>query len=136
MALIHWSLKYSVGIEELDRQHNRLVDLINLLHEKMVAGKGNDTLGCILEDLIRYTVDHFADEERLMLAIHFPGIVAHNNEHRQLAQKVQNFKRDFDAGKITVTIALMNFLKDWLTGHILDSDMKYGEFYARNYAGN
>jgi hemerythrin len=135
MALITWSVKYSVGVEEMDKQHRRLIDLLNLLHETMLAGKGKEIIGSVLEDLISYTLDHFSSEEQFMGEIHFPGLVTQRYEHASLRQKALDINSDFNAGKVSVTVDLLNFLKDWVNNHILESDMKYGEHYARNYAG-
>lgn len=45
MAFINWSDKLSVGVQQMDMQHKRLVELINELYEAMNSGKGNDVLG-------------------------------------------------------------------------------------------
>jgi len=36
--------------------------------------------------------------------------------------------KDFDSGKGSVSVDLLNFLKDWLVGHIGNSDKKYSQF--------
>ncbi|MGZ6208055.1 MAG: bacteriohemerythrin, partial [Syntrophales bacterium] len=62
MALITWTDALSVNIKETDTQHRRLIDLINKLHDSMKVGKGNDVLGPILSDPVKYTVSHFSTE--------------------------------------------------------------------------
>jgi hemerythrin len=125
MALLTWGDKYSVGVREFDKQHQRLVEMINALHDAMSVGKGKDVLGTILEELIQYTANHFAAEERFMHSYRFQGYAAHKAEHEKLTTKVLDFQKDFAAGKIGVTVILMGFLRDWLTHHILESDKKY-----------
>ncbi|MGI6102630.1 MAG: hypothetical protein ACOYET_09155 [Bacillota bacterium] len=39
MALIQWSDELSVGVRELDAQHQRLIQMINELNEAMLQGK-------------------------------------------------------------------------------------------------
>ena len=53
--LFPWSDTYSVQIGVIDMQHKGLVDLINELHQAMVAGQGKQELGKILSGLIKYT---------------------------------------------------------------------------------
>jgi hemerythrin len=131
MALLTWDNSYSVGVIEFDNHHKRLLELLNSLHAAMAQGKGNQILGPILDDLLSYTVFHFSAEERFMQQNNYGNFLTHKLEHDQLTKQVKDFQRDFQAGKITVTNTLMNFLKDWLTKHILSVDKKYGVLAAR-----
>ena len=128
MALITWNETLAVNIKKIDDQHKRLVELINILHDSMKAGKGNDVIGPILSDLLSYTAFHFATEEKLFQQFAYPEYLLHKKEHDALANKVKAFINDFRAGKISVTIEVMNFLRDWLRNHILGSDQKYAPF--------
>ena len=42
--------------------------------------------------------------------------------------KVKSFQADFEKGKATVTMELMDFLTDWLKSHIMKTDMAYVPF--------
>ena len=52
-------------------------------------------------------------------------LISHRAEHEKLTKQVVDFQRDFRAGKIALSISLMNFLKTWLTEHIMGADKKY-----------
>jgi hemerythrin len=130
MALITWSSAYSVGIPEIDSQHQRLVRLTNELHDAMITGSGAAALGKILDDLIAYTRGHFATEERMMQAKHFDGYAAHKMEHDRLTAKVLTLQREFKAGRMALSIEVLQFLKLWLDHHILGTDKKYMEALA------
>ena len=65
MALMVWDNSFSVNVKEIDAQHQKLIALINDLHDAMKTGKAKDVLGKILSDLTDYTVYHFGNEERL-----------------------------------------------------------------------
>jgi hemerythrin len=125
MPLLNWDAKFSVEIDQFDNQHKRLIDLVNLLHEAMMVGKGDDVLHRVLHQLITYTKTHFAAEEQFMQSHKFDGYLAHKAEHAKLTQKVIDFQQEFRAGKIALSISLMNFLKTWLTEHIMGTDKKY-----------
>jgi hemerythrin len=128
MALITWSASLSVGIGQLDKQHQKLIEMINGLHDAMMQGKGRDVLSTTLDGLVAYTASHFANEERLMADHGFPGQSSHQAEHRQLVEQVQTLARDLKDGKPVLTIAVMSFLRDWLNNHILGTDKKYGPY--------
>lgn len=125
MAFIEWKPSYSVQVEELDRQHQRLVQLINCLHDAMKVGAPRQAVERILSDLVTYTRFHFQTEERLMRHHGFPLLGDHLQEHQSLATTVARFEEDLRAGRVALSIPLMQFLKTWLTGHIMGSDMKY-----------
>jgi hemerythrin-like metal-binding protein len=128
MPLITWTPALSVGIKEIDEQHQELVRLINNLHDAMKIGQGNAILGETLSRVLDYTVHHFGTEERLFKQTGYAGGVSHIAEHRQLTQQVQALKNKMDAGQAVPTIDLMAFLRDWLTDHIKGVDKKYTAF--------
>ena len=64
MALLQWSDALSVGVVEIDRQHQKLVTMINDLNDAMRAGKGKDALGKTIAELIAYAATHFKTEEK------------------------------------------------------------------------
>ena len=127
--LFTWKDSYKVGIAKIDAQHYTLVSLLNKLHQAMMEGKDRAALTGILDDLIGYTKIHFGTEEQLMQKNSYPGFAKHRAEHASLANKVLAFRRDFQAGKVALSIELMRFLKDWLKSHILGSDMQYSPFF-------
>lgn len=129
MGLIRWEDRYSVKISKFDQQHQQLVGLINQLYEAMKVGKGQVELGMILEELVDYTRKHFASEEDLMLKHAYPQYAEHKASHDRLTQQVIEFKNQYHAGKIGLSVQMMNFLKEWLVNHILDEDKAYSTFF-------
>jgi hemerythrin len=127
-VLFPWDSSYSVNIAIVDMQHKNLVSMVNELHQAMAGGTGKDKLGPILSNLIEYTQGHFATEERLMQTHAYPDFPAHKSEHEHLTGKVKDFQRRFLSNEVGLTLELMEFLKDWLSKHILGCDKKYSPF--------
>ena len=123
-----WKDAWLTGIREVDTQHKQLVRLLNDLHQAMSPGQCKDALGTILGSLVSYTQVHFAAEERLLRKNGYPDFVSHKQEHDRLTAKVLQFQHDFNAGGIVLTYEILNFLRDWLQGHILGTDKKYAPF--------
>jgi hemerythrin-like metal-binding protein len=71
---------------------------------------------------------HFAHEEQVMRAAGYPDFPAHKGEHTALVKKVQEFQEKVAEGQATVTIELLEFVQNWLSGHILKEDRKYVPF--------
>ncbi len=127
MALISWSNMLSTGISEQDTQHKKLIDLINQLNDSMQAGKSTEVLGKVLSELVNYTVYHFGYEEKLMAQHKYEDTPAHKAEHTKFVQTAGDLKKKFDSGNAVISVEIMNFLRDWLTNHIMKTDKKMGQ---------
>ena len=129
MAFFVWNDKYSVGVRDLDNQHKQLINLLNELYEAMQNSSAPDKLGKIINQLATYTKVHFTSEEKYMEQYNYPGLAAQKAEHAKFIEKVNNFKSDFESGKLALSLNVASFVKDWLTSHIEGSDKKYGPFF-------
>jgi hemerythrin len=130
MALITWSDSMSVGVSRIDKEHQGLIGLINLLHSEMLAGKSKEALVVVLDKLVAYTKIHFAAEETLFRTLNYPAMATHIKEHTALTQKAVQLQSDLKAGKTMISAPVLDFLRDWLTNHILKQDMGYKLFFA------
>lgn len=128
MALIDWSDSYSVKIKEIDNQHAKLVGIINELHTAMKEGKGKETIGKVLDELINYTEVHFKFEESLMGKNNYPELYPHKIQHVELVRQVMEFKKNLIAGNVVLSQEVQSFLKKWLVDHIIGTDKKYTPF--------
>lgn len=128
MALIQWNDALSVGIAGIDQQHQRLVQMINGLNDAMGQGKGKDVIGRIIAELVAYAVTHFRTEEKYFDQFAYPDAANHKREHADFTKRVADFKAQFDAGKLGLSIEVMAFLSNWLQDHIKGSDRRYAPF--------
>ncbi len=129
MAFFQWEDSYSVKIKEIDDQHKVLVGMIAKLHEALSQGKGKDMMGVIVNELVDYSINHFSLEEKYMQTYGYPNYTSHKKEHYDFINKIDVFRSDFQAGKIMLSLEVMNFLKDWLTKHIMGVDQQYSMFF-------
>ena len=128
MALIQWSSDLSVQIEEIDKQHQKLISMINELNDAMRQGKGREVAGRIIDGLVSYTEGHFALEEKYFTKFEYPDAEKHIKEHKHFVKQADAFRGDFVAGKLTLSTQIINFLSDWLGHHIKGTDQKYVPF--------
>ena len=126
--LISWTDELSVGIGIIDDQHKGLVDLINELNAAMRQRRSDAVLVGVLERLKQYTVKHFATEEEFFDKFGYSDAATHKKAHRDLVEKVLAFEAELKSGRAKVTMEIMRFLKDWLVGHIMGTDKRYGPF--------
>lgn len=129
---LQWKAEYSVGVEELDRQHQGLIELINLLaQDKINAG----LMGRVFEELEAYTKEHFTTEERLLKTANYGELKAHRKEHKAFEQWLSAVRQTYAVGVTSPTLLAVTvnaFLRDWLVNHILSSDMAYKDHVAVN----
>ncbi len=128
-GLFQWDKSLAVGIKEIDSQHQKLVRMICDLHEAMLSGRGKPQVEIILKELEDYAVEHFGYEEQLMEKFKYPGYLNHRKEHNAFVDKVIAFGNDFRENRAALTTEVMDFLKNWLVGHIKGTDRKYGPFF-------
>lgn len=134
MALMEWNDSLLVGVQEVDRQHRHLVDILNRVHSAMQAGSPQRDMMRVMQDLVSYTKYHFDTEERSMRNADYPELAEHQQKHRAMVARVEAFSAEMMSGKATVTMRLMMFLKDWLARHILETDRRFGEYVAKRQA--
>jgi hemerythrin len=129
MALINWNDSFSVHVKEIDQQHQKLVSMINELHDAMKQGKGKDVMGKILDGLSGYTATHFKTEEQYFAQFGYSETDSHKKEHIAFIQKISDFKEEYEKGKLGLSIEAMVFLSDWLQNHLKVTDIKYSQFF-------
>ncbi len=126
--VISWNSSFSVNIASIDAQHNRMVGMVNVLSESVARGEGKRVVGLMLDALMQYPKAHFVHEEGLMEKHGFPGLADHRAEHAAMTDTVLRFRRDFKAGKDDLSARLLQFLREWLSHHILGTDRQYSAF--------
>ena len=126
-----WDNILSVGIEEIDEDHRRLVNLFNILNHSVTEEDAPEYLAAVLEELINCTAWHFSHEERLMLKYGYEEIAEHKMEHQELIKSAKELQQKvLQAGKLVANEDI-EFLEHWLTEHILTADMKLGSYLAQ-----
>jgi len=117
-----------IGIDEIDDDHGKLINLFNILNHSVTEGAATDYVAAVLEELINCTVWHFSHEERLMLKYGYDAYEEHKADHQDLVAGVKELQQKFlQTGKLDEKEDL-EFLERWLTEHILVADIRLGSF--------
>lgn len=123
--LVTWSESLSVGIEEIDDQHRVLVDLLNQVYDAVVLKKAEAEIAEVIQQLNDYTRIHFALEESMMRLLGYAEYEAHKARHEKLVAELNRYAERFNEKGASISFELLQFLKDWLTKHIQESDRGY-----------
>lgn len=134
MAIITWDASYSVGIAEIDKQHQVLIGIINKLFSLYTEKRFSQTdVEPIFRELTDYANEHFGTEERYFLTYGYPQKDQHIALHDSYRQKVSQLKEEYDQASSEQTLfAITNFLNDWWIWHINNVDKAYTEYFQAN----
>ena len=114
MALFIWTEKFTSGLQEIDQQHKKIVDLINALNDIKNEEEQNINLYEIIIELISYTKTHLSYEENLLKQHECPELASHKLEHDQLVKRTIDFQQKFIEGGAGLATEISLLLNDWL----------------------
>lgn len=120
---ITWTDDLDTRIEVIDKQHRRIVDYINDLETAHNSGD-KESVKRVLDDLIDYTMSHFAFEESLQEEAGYKYAKPHKKVHDLFVRRVNDYVERFKLGE-DVTGSLHQMLTSWLINHIKRDDADY-----------
>ena len=123
-----WKDEYSVGIESIDLQHKKLINLINQLQTAVDYSTGETFERDALDELVEYTVTHFRYEEGLMEEHGYPDFEAHRAQHDNMVKKVGDVVANYKQNQHNAMKDATEFLKNWLIKHINGTDKQYSQY--------
>lgn len=125
---MQWKDEYSVGIEDIDKQHRVLLDYFTLIEDSVGSGGNWSSLHFILVQLRDFARIHFAVEETLMHMFGYPDTADHIGEHQGFFAKLKELEEQ--SLKTDVTKGTVGFLHQWLLKHITGADRGYVQHIA------
>ncbi len=128
MALFEWTPALSVGIASIDRQHQILINQINTLAEVVEGALPLSELDRVLDGLQTYTQVHFAYEELLFSLHQYQSRDEHEGGHHAFVKLLERCRSKLALGDRQFGDELLQYLKKWLTEHILVEDIAYVGF--------
>jgi len=127
MQAFRWDSCFLTGLPTVDEQHHYLVDLINQFGDALMrpTGASGDEVEALFQELKRYTLYHFHEEEALMekRRVYPSHIARHRKEHAQFLQDIVHMHTRITGDDPGAANALLNFLSNWLAFHILGTDL-------------
>lgn len=127
--MFEWNNDYSVGIEEIDKQHKHLIGIGAELMEMVKHYSNEDLYDDVIDAVERmkdYTVYHFATEERMMEQAGFEGLEAHKEEHTRFVEKLNAVDiSELDENQTEFIMDILKFISTWIFKHIIGSDFEY-----------
>ena len=135
MPAISWENKYSVKIKKIDKQHKKIISILNDIYDLNQQEKPQEFVGKILQDLIEYIKYHFSTEEGYMIKYEYPDIEEQKREHEKFIDKICEFQKEYLKHRSITIVNLFNFIWDWFAHHILTVDKKLLPFFQQKGVG-
>jgi hemerythrin len=129
MNKFKWEEDYSVDIKEIDEHHKKFIGIIEKLSEGLNANLNEKVLEEILEELIEYGGFHFYTEEYYFDKFNYEFADEHKKAHSAFNEKIKEFQEKAKSDKMEVSFELIDYLENWLVGHIMNVDKKYTECF-------
>ena len=85
---ITFTEQFSVGVGQIDEQHKKIMDYINQIHAAVKKERPLEEIKGILGELAKFTVDHFATEEKYFDKFNYPDSDKHKAIHEKLLGQV------------------------------------------------
>ncbi len=126
--LIAWKEAFSLGIPEVDQEHQALIALINELYREM--RKGGD-VGGFLGELYARIAAHFALEEKIMQALGYDRYREHKEDHERLLDELRDMMDRYEDKAYLDDRVLAESLDAWFTEHFRTEDARFHSFLER-----
>ncbi len=135
LQLLSWQTQHNIGIDEADRQHKKMLAMMNEVHIVSAQGHSNQSISQALEVLISYTEIHFEWEETFFDGYKYPKSQEHKNHHASLIEELRNHQKNIAVGDRKAIDNELSYLNDWLIEHIKHGDCDYANYLlnSENY---
>ena len=124
MEKLEWNVVLATGIEEIDEQHKRLLEILNQLREVTKRSKRREATAEVLQQMLDYTVYHFDYEEKLLEKAGYKLLPLHRRVHQLFIRRIPEFQQRHAAGE-DVLREVHDMLARWLVQHIQNDDRNY-----------
>jgi hemerythrin-like metal-binding protein len=102
--------------------------MINEFYDAFQETKTRRELVAILSRLVQYAEGHFQREEAVMDASGYMLLGEHHLSHTKLYEKIYALNERLESDPAPLERETIAFLKQWLIDHVVEEDLKLGEF--------
>lgn len=128
MTLVEWRDEFKIGIEEVDFEHQELIELINELYAE--TKKENSAMAVMecLEEIFAKISAHFALEEKVMRDLQYDEYEDHKEDHELLLDSIMDIMDEYAADTRLDEEEFADRLNDWFVRHFSTKDARMHRF--------
>ncbi|MCX6795833.1 MAG: bacteriohemerythrin [Candidatus Falkowbacteria bacterium] len=135
MSLIPWQESYSLGISEIDSQHQKMLGIINHLADLFENDKHHNEaeIEQAIIELTEYAIYHFQTEEKYFATFNYDKAKEHIEVHDQYREKVEEWRKRYNESKDPkIFFEISEFLQNWWIWHINNTDRAYAPLFREH----
>jgi len=121
---MEWKEEFSVGIPEIDKEHQVLTRCATDIENAVTKGEPTDKVNAAIERLLFCIRVHFSGEEHLMRTVQYPHLEAHAKEHQDFLLDV----KEIVSSGAPVSAETLEYLRKSLEKHFMADEKDYGVF--------
>jgi hemerythrin len=122
MELFSWREGLRIGVSRLDEQHQRLVDLLNRMHEAIVAQRPLEEVQALAAELTLHTRLHFLYEEMIMEGAEYPLLSDHRFRHAEFTEGLLRLQKRLKLDVRKQFREIVRYELEWISAHLEESD--------------
>ncbi len=128
--------KFKTGVLWQDLQHKELINLFKKLSDHDLMSSDSSSYTYTVGFLVMYASQHLSLEEGYMNEYKYPDREHHAKAHKEFINKIKNFRKEHRTYSPESSIILLENIKDWILSHILENDIKLGDFIKQKEKSN
>ena len=117
MSVMEWSESLVLGQGLMDETHREFIELLN-----RVAAAPDQEMLAVLDEFIRHTEAHFAQEQLWMEQMTYPPLTCHVREHDGVLETAREVRRRVAAGETRFGQVLARAVAEWFSNHAASMD--------------
>ncbi len=117
MPVMQWNDALVLDKGVMDDTHREFIELLNRL-----ADAPDEDVLSVLDEFIRHTEEHFAQERRWMEQMAFPPLACHAREHDGVLETAREVRRRAAAGETRFGQVLARAVAQWFENHAASMD--------------
>ena len=122
---VQWRQEWNCGNDEIDEQHDKILQIANDLITKIYAGASHNECMDMIKLFLEYVVNHFATEERILMEIEYDGLIAHIKKHEYLTNKAIYLKECYEKKELQPSAFLSFIIDEVVVEHLTKEDTKF-----------
>lgn len=127
-----WKEDFSIGNENVDRDHKEILKIAHSLINLIENGKDNNQFAIILTKMHEYAFRHFQKEENYLRSMEYPNLEAHQKLHRDYIYRISKYNMDLISDNPPNPKEVFDYVVDWWENHIQQTDKNYEEYKKVN----
>ena len=127
-----WKEEYSVNITEIDDQHKKFIEILNILIDIINEGQNSNRVADLFFSLAYYAEHYFINEEIFFAEYKYPKLIQHKEHHDKFIKRIIRFQKEFEQEREYVCEQLFAYLESWFYDHILQYDKDAAVFLKDN----